>query len=78
MKPLRTAFTSASYHETIQQLAGQMATANPHVQTVKVIAWLFGVPFGDVQQDIKDVWAYVMRREQNEREERQSRQSRRR
>jgi hypothetical protein len=63
---VRTAFTSASYRETLAELVARMATAEPHVHVVKTIAWLFAIPEGEVRKDIKVLWKHLRFTENNE------------
>lgn len=52
-----SAFTSASYRETLDELVSKMALAEPNVQTVKLIAWLFNVPVHQVKEHVRALWA---------------------
>ncbi len=60
------AFTSASYQETINELVQRMALAEPHVQTVKTISWLFNVPEGDVKKHVRLLWTHSRKMENAE------------
>lgn len=49
-------FCSASYRESLEHLVNHMALAEPQMQTVKYIAWLYGVPVRDVREHIALLW----------------------
>ncbi len=65
---LITRFCSASYAETVSQVANGMALAEPDQKVMRLVSWLFGVPIGEVKRDLRSTWAAQRQSEQNDRD----------
>ena len=47
-----------TYSECLHSAVKDLGTATPHIQVVKLIAWLFSVSVQDVKTDCRAVWLY--------------------
>lgn len=54
---LPTKFTEASYREALDELVSRMATAEPPMQTLKLLAWLFDIPMTEVRGHVRMLWS---------------------
>lgn len=54
-----------NYQECITSVVRDLGTAVPHIQVLKMIAWLFDTPLSAVRADCQTIWGRQRRMENN-------------
>lgn len=65
MRVSPTVSTYANYGEAINYAVKDLGTATPHIQTLKLLSWLFNVSLADVRADCQEQWSRYRRQDQN-------------
>lgn len=65
MKGNPASTTYASYGEAVNFTVRDLGTATPHIQTLKLISWMFDVSLATVRADCQEQWSRHRRQDQS-------------